>query len=80
MSPLGQFIAANQIRFCQKILDANCTKFNSILCHPSGGRYPTMDYLLQMKNSGLLNLKENNFSIFNTRYNGSAGTVYSLNQ
>lgn len=68
---LDKFIAANQIIFGQKIIDRNSNKFNTILRHPSGGKYPSMDYL---------NLRENNFTIFNTRYNGSAGTVYSLNQ
>lgn len=78
---LDRYMALRHVNFYHKLHTVNNRKFNSIVSRrpPGSGRYPSIDYMSVMHDNNQLTINDQ-FSLFNTRYNGGVGSVYSLNQ
>lgn len=78
---IDRYIGIRHVSFYNKLRNNTNHKFSGILSdRPSGSRtYPKIDLIHSMNESGQLILNDS-FSLFNKRYDGLPGTVYSLNQ
>lgn len=78
---IDRFMALRHISFYNKIHSANDPKLAGIVAprRPGIGRYRSIDSIRAMHENGQLIINDQ-FSLFNTRYNGEGGPVYSLNQ
>lgn len=76
---IDNFMVIRCSRFFKKTQKTNLAKFNSILNDRPIGRYHPVDYLYALHSNGRL-FNNGKISVFNTRYSGEPGIVYSLNQ
>lgn len=78
---IDRYIGIRHVGFYSKLRKKLNPKFTGILAErpPGNGTYPKIDLIHTLNESGQLILNDS-FSLFNKRYNGSPGSVYSLNQ
>lgn len=78
---IDRYMAIHHVNFYRKLHTSGNIKFGRIISRRLPGRqtYSAIDYLYALHNDGRLPLNDQ-FSLFNTRYNGLPGHVYSLNQ
>lgn len=80
-SRIDKYMAERQISFFEKLKSSSNPKFGNIIStrQRGTGRYPVIDLLHVMHEAGQFRIN-NEFSLFNTRYNHAPGMVYSLEQ
>lgn len=77
---IDRFMALRHLKFYNNIHNSNTPKLKNIILHQNeNGPYETIDALLLHHNHGNLVINDQ-FALFNTRYNQEPGLVYSLNQ
>lgn len=78
---IDRFVANRHLNFFNKLSASPNEKFAGILAPRSrgSGTYPPIDLIYAMHNDGQLVINDR-MSLFNKRYNGLPGPVYSLNQ
>lgn len=74
-------MALRHISFYNKLHTSSNPKLSGIVATrpPGSGFYQPIDSIRSLHENGQLVINDQ-FSLFNTRYNGEAGSVYSLNQ
>lgn len=76
---IDRFMVDRSVKFYAGIASSTNPKFKRIIRNRPLGRYPPINYLHAMLEAGLL-VCNDQISIFNTRYDGCNGLVYSMNQ